>query len=213
MFRVFQVREAIWPLIPLISMFIFLGGCRLRHLSWITKLTLQFRDSTIQHHSPNCFRPNNVTWPLRWRSYPCVGRLGQVGGWSIHGRRWRQCCRSFGCSYAATFVWRFLGAIVMQEPPRLVEKYQCTTNVSKDGGSILLVVVVKCKMSSTSSRLKRGELGNSEIFVCALFPLNKTKRGLGPSQYDCCPNFHSYDSIENTLKWDMLAAKGWCILH
>ena len=85
----------------------------------------------------------------------------------------------------------------MQEPARLVEKYQCKTNVSKDGGSILLVVVVKCKMSSTSSTLfQRGELGNSEIFVCALFPLNKTKRGLGPSQYDCCPNFHLYDSIE-----------------
>lgn len=46
-------------------------------------------------------------------------------------------------------------------------------------------------VQKTSSTLfQRGELGNSEIFVCALFPLNKTKRGLGPSQYDCCPNFH-----------------------
>lgn len=57
-------------------------------------------------------------------------------------------------------------------------------------------------------RLKRGELGNSEIFVCALFPLNKTKRGLGPSQYDCCPNFHSYDSIETRSSETCLLQKG-----
>lgn len=108
-----------------------------------------FRDSTIQRQLyPIVSGPMFPKDPFsRWRSYPCVGRLGQVGGWSIHGRRWRQCCRSLGGSYAATFVWRFLGAIVMQEPPHLVEEYQCKTNVSKDGGSILLVVVVKCKMS------------------------------------------------------------------
>ena len=61
-------------------------------------------------------------------------------------------------------------------------------------------------------RLKHGELGNSDIYiyiyVCALFPLNKTKRGLGPSQYDCCPNFHLYASIETRSSETCLLRKG-----
>ncbi len=46
------------------------------------------------------------------------------------------------------------------------------------------------------------------IYVCALFPLNKTKRGLGPSQYDCCPNFHLYASIETRSSETCLLRKG-----
>ena len=198
-------------------MFIFLGGCRLRHLSWITKLTLQFRDSTIQHHAPNCFRPNNVTWPLRWRSYPCVGRLGQVGGWSIHGRRWRQCCRSFGCSYAATFVWRFLGAIVMQEPPRLVENINARPTFQRrwfdpigGGGKVQDVLHILHAWSVES--------WDSEIFVCALFPLNKTKGGPGLVNMIVAPIFTrmtplKHAQVRHACCKRVLQSLLWCILH
>ena len=75
----------------------FLGVCStaigMDDQTFITHIQLifleNFRDSTLQRQLyPIVSGPMFPKDPFsRWRSYPCVGRLGQVGGWSIHGRR------------------------------------------------------------------------------------------------------------------------------